>query len=155
MTKVKNSKGDKTQKFELWQKSKTQIVTKLTNWNCDKTQKPWLWQNSKTHCDKTQNLNLSKNSKTQIVTKLKTQIGEKLKKWPNSKTQILTKLKISNCAKTKIVRKLKHKFWQNFFSSIFFWPFSKNNLTHWQPRDVFRASFRNTCNVFFCTKWWG
>ena len=38
VTKIKKSNYDKTQKLELWQKSKTQIATKVKNSNCDKTQ---------------------------------------------------------------------------------------------------------------------
>ena len=57
--------------FNLWQNSKTQIVTKL--------KKHILSQNSNLNYDKTQ----------------------KLKFWLNSNTQIVTKLKTSNCDITK------------------------------------------------------
>ena len=56
-TKLKNSKGDKTQKLKMFQKSKTQNLTKLKNSNCDKTKK--------NYCDKTHKLKLWQNSKTQ------------------------------------------------------------------------------------------
>ena len=59
MMKLKNSNCDKN--------SNTQIVTKLKNSKSDKTQKLKWWQNS--NCDKTQKLKLLANSeKTQIVT---------------------------------------------------------------------------------------
>ena len=35
MTKLKNSKGDKTWKLKMWQNSKNQIVTKLKNYEFD------------------------------------------------------------------------------------------------------------------------
>ena len=65
--KLKNSKGDKTQKFNCDNSScgKTQIVLRLK-----------LWQNSS--CDQTKNSNCDKSKKTQFVTKQK-------------KTQIVTK----------------------------------------------------------------
>ena len=46
MTKLKNSKYDKTQKLQIWQDSecdKTQNVTKLKNSKCDKIQQLKLW----------------------------------------------------------------------------------------------------------------
>ena len=49
----KKSNGDKTKKNnQLRQHPKTQIVTKLNNSNYDKTQKFWLWQHSKTQIKK-------------------------------------------------------------------------------------------------------
>ena len=44
---LKTSKSDETQKIELWQNSKTHIVTKPKNSNHGKTQKLKLWQSSK------------------------------------------------------------------------------------------------------------
>ena len=52
VTKLKNSNYDKSQKLNLWQNSKIQIVTKLktqirtklNNSNCDQTQILKLWQ---------------------------------------------------------------------------------------------------------------
>ena len=67
---LKNSICEKTQKFKLWQNSRTKMGTKFKNSNCDKAQKLQLWPNSKTQivainflkkCDKTK-------KKTQIVT---------------------------------------------------------------------------------------
>ena len=99
MTKLKNSKCDKTQ-----------LVTKLKlrqNWNCDKTQieKLKLWQNS--NCDKTQigtKLKLWQNwncDKTQIVReKIKNLNVTKPTLWQNSRTQIVTKLKKGLLVKT-------------------------------------------------------
>ena len=68
MTKLKNLKGDKTQKLIVWQNSNNQNVAKFKNSNCDKTenskcdktQKPKMWQYS--------NLKMLLNSKTQNVT---------------------------------------------------------------------------------------
>ena len=55
----------------MWQNSQTQNVTKLTNSKFDKTQKLKMWQNSKnSKFDKTQNMTKLKN-KTENVTKLK------------------------------------------------------------------------------------
>ena len=82
----------------------------------------------------------------------------KLKLWPNS-----------NCDNAKIIRKPKNSnFDKTFFLLLSFFVtifvshfccynffvtfFSKNKLTHWQLRDVFRAAFHNTRNVFFVAK---
>ena len=65
LTKLKNSKYEKTQKLQIWQYSecdKIQNVTKLETWNL-KNQKPKKWQNTE----------------TQTVTKLKTWNVTKLK----------------------------------------------------------------------------
>ena len=50
VTKLKNSKCDKTQKFKLWQNSKT--CTARKKYNCDLTQIPSKLKKKK-YCDKT------------------------------------------------------------------------------------------------------
>ena len=73
----------------MWQNSKTEIVTKLNNSKCDKTQKLKMWQNSKTEIvTKPKNSNCYKAKNTQIVTKnTKTLIVTILKKYYFVKTQ--------------------------------------------------------------------
>ena len=58
VTKLRNSKCDKTQKLKILQNPKTQNVTKLKNSKCDKIQKHKMWQKTKT-----QNGTKFKNSK--------------------------------------------------------------------------------------------
>ena len=119
-------------------------ITKLKNSNCDKTQKLKLWQNSKTwivtklkksNCDKNQKLKWGQNSKTEFATKLKN--------WNCDQTQKLKLQQYQNCKKTwKLIM------WQTFL--FCYTIVCKNKLTHWQPRDVFRAAFRDTHDVFVC-----
>ena len=138
-----NGNGDKNQKLKLWQNSKSKIVTKLKNSKHDKTQivrektqklkilQLKLWQNLRTQ--------MLTNLKTQMVTKLKnsncvtssncdeTQIVMKLKNWKSEKilnvkkktqTQNVTKLELWQTWKLKllqnsILRTQKLKLWQN------------------------------------------
>ena len=93
MTKLKNSKGEKTKEIELWQNS-----------NCDKTQKtkcvtnPKLWGNLKTqNVTKVRKSNCDKSKKEKYKKYGKTQ---KLKLWEISETQIVTKLAHLSCDKT-------------------------------------------------------
>ena len=80
MTKVKNSKYDKTQnvtKLKMWQASTIKNVTKIKTQNVTKLK---MWQNSKNpNCDN----------------------PHKCQKWLNSKTQNVTKLKNSKCDRTQ------------------------------------------------------
>ena len=131
----KKSNLEVTKTLKLWLNSKTEIVTKLKNSNCDQSQKLKLWQDSKT------------------------QIFTKLKNWNFDKTQKLKLWQYQNCKKLN-----SSNLWQNFFSFNFFgtiflsilfcykifvtFSIKKNKLTHWQPRDVFRAAFCDTRNVF-------
>ena len=143
MTKLKNSKFDKTPKLKLWQNATTQIVTNSKTKIVKKKSLKKLWQNSnfvtkvfflffssklwqlkKSNCERKKNLNSSydktqlkiwQNSKTQIVTK-----KQKHKLRQNSKSRIVTKLKNSNCEQTQ-----KLKLWQNL-----------KNLTLWQNTKI-------------------
>ena len=70
MTKLKNCKGNKTQKFKVGQ-NWNQVLAKLKNSNLDKTEKLKLWQNWTTQIvKKTQQLRSGQNSKTITVKKL-------------------------------------------------------------------------------------
>ena len=74
-------------------KKQNQNVTKLKNSIGGKTYKFEMWQNLKLKCGKTQKLKIWQNSKTEYLTKLKILnfTTQKLKMWQNSKTQDVTK----------------------------------------------------------------
>ena len=78
VTKLKNSKKDKTQKHRMWQNSKTQNLTNSKNSKCDKTPKIKMW--------KKKNVKKLKNS---ICDKSKC---DKQKKWQISTNQKVTKI---------------------------------------------------------------
>ena len=104
------------QKIKLYQISKTQVVTKLKNTKCDKTHKHKLWQQTNSSCGTTQKLKWWQILKTRIVTKLKKNYCDKTQKWKlwqNLKTQIVTKLRKE---KKKLWQKLK--FWQKSKTQI-------------------------------------
>ena len=114
-------------------------MTKLKNSKCDRTWKLKFWQNSNTFVTKSK-IKLWQNSKTQIGTNLKNlncDQTQKLKLWPNSKSQIVTIPKLLqffvNCFLVKPVCDI----------------FQQKKMTHWQPRDVFRAVFLRYSQYFF------
>ena len=121
LTSLKNLDCEKTQKINLQQNSKIQIVTKPKLWkpknlfsknnffqkkkkkyqiffffNLNKTEKIYLWEN------KTYKIVIKlKKSNCDNNQKLKLWENSKLKLWQNFKTQIATKFQNSNGDKTK------------------------------------------------------
>ena len=174
MTKLKNSKYDKTpnvttQKLKMWKKlkkikkwqvSKTQIVTKPFSLNCDKTHKQncdkthklKLWEKKTRIVTKQTKKNSNKNSKTWVVTKLRNLNWDKtqLKVLKNSTTETVTEFNNSNGDKTQPL-----KLWQNSTIQILFFFLSDKHLllrTTWHLDnrwDVFEAAICNLAMFFF------
>ena len=86
VTKPKNSKCDKTQKYKMWQ-FKNLNLTKLKTSKCDDRKKKLkVWQYSTTQNFTTQKFNMWQKERTQNMT------TQKLKMWQNLKTKNVTKL---------------------------------------------------------------
>ena len=179
MTKLKNTKCDKTQNCKLWKTQIHKFVTKLRNLNCEKTKKTQIVTKlKKANCDQTLAhklwLKYKKMTKlqTQILTKVKSSNGKKLKKnnfyktqqlklWQNSKTPIVMKLKKFHCDNTQ-----KLKLWQkgdsiwkhqekhdDFF--LDFWPKKSNFFDILVIKTFFKTKFWlfwNFFNIFYFLK---
>ena len=128
----------------MWQNLITQNVTKLKNSKCDKTQnvkKLKMRQNSKTQNLTFQNITKLKNSKFDKT--------EKTQMWQNAKTKNVTKLKNYKCNKTgRGVNSNWTKYltsWGNAFYVLFaghlskttIWAFKVNALGNKCPVDYF------------------
>ena len=96
MTKIKNSKSDKTQKFKMWQNSKTQTVTKLKNLKCEKK----LMNSTCVTTKKNPNLTKLKKHKRWHNFKLKILQNSKTQNMKTTTIKNLTKLNKLNCDKT-------------------------------------------------------